>query len=88
MSTLRWIVNDLESMIPSFQFNEKKRDTPKVGEQAPTSPLLLPDDKSAVLLFTRHVGCPYVCGLEDRPHLLKDLTGPVASARKVDLFRQ
>lgn len=58
-ATLNWIVKDVESMIPSWNFSSSVKAVPSIGQAAPPSPLQLPKQQAAVLLFTRHVGCPF-----------------------------
>lgn len=74
MSTLQWIVNDLESMIPSWGFNNSIKPLPKVGEDAPPSSLPLQKGKNSIVIFTRHIGCPF-CTAEIR-NLLRTARKP------------
>ncbi|KAK9895090.1 hypothetical protein P389DRAFT_172668 [Cystobasidium minutum MCA 4210] len=68
-ATLKWIAADVESLLPSWSYgssvNNKKIE---IGDTPPASPLQIPDGKS-VLLFTRHMGCPF-CEKEIR-HLVE-----------------
>merc|ERR1712225_185716 len=58
-ATLRWILADVESMIPSFGFAGTVKAVPSIGDPVPSSPLPLPKDTNVALLFTRHMGCPF-----------------------------
>lgn len=53
MSILRWILADIESMLPTLGFAAKVRSPPEVGDEVPTSPLPLPRAQQTILLFTR-----------------------------------
>jgi hypothetical protein len=52
-STLNWIVKDVESMIPSWNYASSVKTAPQIGDTAPASGLQLPEGQSTVILLTR-----------------------------------
>ncbi|KAL7009695.1 hypothetical protein EMMF5_000603 [Cystobasidiomycetes sp. EMM_F5] len=71
--SLRWIGADLYSLAPSYGFADKVKPL-AVGDDAPTTPISLKKGSPSILLFTRHLGCPY-CELEIR-QIVKEAQKP------------